>query len=42
LHALGGEEEVVVVNPEFTHEEEWSAEELLALCRANVQYIPPS
>jgi hypothetical protein len=39
LHALGEEREVVVVDPEFAHEEEGSAEEFLALCRANVQYI---
>jgi hypothetical protein len=30
---------VVVVDPEFAHEEEGSAEELLALCRADVHYF---
>jgi hypothetical protein len=39
LNALGGEGEVVVVDPEFAHEEEGSAEEPFAFCRANVQYI---
>jgi hypothetical protein len=33
---------VVVVDPEFAHEEEGSAEEVLALCRANVHYLSVS